>query len=112
VLDLSNCTGNRVWPTGLAAALRSATVLQPGIEPGPRPSQGRVMSVSPSKQQQWTVEGVEPSFAGCKPTVFPLDDTPIHRTSGPGGDRTHIALFKRQVLSQLSYKAVSVSGRS
>src|SRR5581483_5701200 len=29
--------------------------------------------------EQWTVEGVEPSFAGCKPTVFPLDDTPINQ---------------------------------
>ena len=38
---------------GLAAALSSATVLQPGIEPGTRPSQGRVMSLSPSKQEQY-----------------------------------------------------------
>ena len=38
---------------GLAAALSSATVLQPGIEPGTRPSQGRVMSLSPSKQGQY-----------------------------------------------------------
>lgn len=59
----------------------------------------------PPGQEQWTVEGVEPSFAGCKPTVFPLDDTPKHRTSGPGGGRTHIPLFKRQVLRRLSYKA-------
>ena len=28
-------------------------------------------------REQWTVEGIEPSFAGCKPTIFPLDDTPI-----------------------------------
>ncbi len=35
--------------------------------------------------EQWTVEGVEPSFAGCKPTVFPLDDTPSHQGSGPAG---------------------------
>ena len=54
---------------------------------------------------QWTVEGVEPSSAGCKPTVFPLDDTPSFQGSGPGGDRTHIPLFKRQVLRRLSYKA-------
>jgi hypothetical protein len=38
---------------GLAAALSSATVLQPGIEPGTRPSQSRVMSLSPSKQEQY-----------------------------------------------------------
>ena len=28
------------------------------------------------------------------------------RSSGPGGDRTHIPLFKRQVLRRLSYKAI------
>ena len=56
--------------------------------------------------EQWTVEGVEPSSAGCKPTVFPLDDTPSHRSSDLGGARTHIPLLKRQVLSRLSYKAV------
>ena len=38
---------------GLAAALSSATVLQPGLEPGTRPSQGRVTSLSPSKQTQY-----------------------------------------------------------
>ena len=32
--------------------------------------------------EQWTVEGVEPSSAGCKPTIFPLDDTPVPRTKG------------------------------
>ena len=26
---------------------------------------------------QWTPEGIEPSLAGCKPVVFPLDDGPI-----------------------------------
>ena len=35
--------------------------------------------------EQWTVEGVEPSFAGCKPTVFPLDDTPINQPVAPQG---------------------------
>ena len=38
---------------GLAAALSSAKALQPGIEPGTRPSQGRVMSLSPSKQEHY-----------------------------------------------------------
>ncbi len=49
------------WPAGVEPAWSrftagsrcrwsSATVLQPGIEPGPRPSQGRAISVSPSKQ--------------------------------------------------------------
>src|SRR5689334_20247781 len=26
---------------------------------------------------KWTPEGIEPSFPGCKPGVFPLDDGPI-----------------------------------
>ena len=34
---------------------------------------------------QWTVEGVEPSSAGCKPTVFPLDDTPKIESVAPQG---------------------------
>ena len=38
--------------------------------------------------EQWTVEGVEPSFAGCKPAVFPLDDTPRERTSVSDRSRT------------------------
>ena len=58
-----------------------------------------MMSFSPPGQQ-WTVEGVEPSFAVCKPTVFPLDDTPRNQASGPGG-----------VLSQLSYKAGQCVGQ-
>src|SRR6516165_5419667 len=52
------------------------SVPRPGVEPGPAPSEGAMMSLSPPGQQQWTVEGVEPSSAGCRPTVFPLDDTP------------------------------------
>ena len=56
---------------------------------------------------QWTVEGVEPSFAGCKPTVFPLDDTPSHQGSGPAGSRTLNLDFKRVLLCQLSYKAIA-----
>jgi hypothetical protein len=88
-------------------------VPRPGVEPGQRPSDGRLMSVSPpghkrvaregiepsrrfvarvsetrvsslfhhlAIQEQWTVEGVEPSSAGCKPAVFPLDDTPGSRS--------------------------------
>ena len=59
----------------------------PGRESHPharwaRPSEGRVSSVPPPGRlslelEQWTVEGVEPSSAGCKPAVFPLDDTPV-----------------------------------
>lgn len=31
----------------------------------------------PSDRSKWTPEGIEPSFPGCKPGVFPLDDGPI-----------------------------------
>ena len=62
-------------------------------------------------REQWTVEGVEPSTAGCKPTVFPLDDTPRNQGSGPGGTRTHIVPLKRRVLSQLSNKAGQCVGQ-
>ena len=57
------------------------------------------------------MEGVEPSFAGCKPTVFPLDDTPIYQTSGPAGSRTLNLDFKRVLLCRLSYKAVQCVGQ-
>ena len=57
------------------------------------------------------MEGVEPSFAGCKPTVFPLDDTPRNQGSGPGGTRTHIVPLKRRVLSRLSDKAGQCVGQ-
>ena len=71
-----------------------------------------MISVSPpGRFVQWTVEGVEPSFAGCKPAVFPLDDTPIPRSSGPGGDRTLNLDFKRVLLCQLSYKASQCVGQ-
>ena len=62
-------------------------------------------------QEQWTVEGVEPSSAGCKPTVFPLDDTPRYQDRGPGGGRTHIPLLKKQVLRRWSYKAGQCVGQ-
>src|SRR5947209_6828338 len=65
-----------------------------------------MMSVSPPGYSSSVDRGGEPSSTGCKPAVFPLDDTSSHPVSGPGGGRTHIPLFKRQVLRRLSYKAV------
>ena len=64
--------------------------------------------------EEWTVEGVEPSSAGCKPVQ--ASRLPVRRhahgsSSGPGGDRTHILLFKKQVLSLLSYKASQCVGQ-
>jgi hypothetical protein len=35
--------------------------------------------------EQWTVEAVELSFAACKPTVFPLVDTPRIEAVAPQG---------------------------
>jgi hypothetical protein len=58
--------------------------------------------------EQWTVEGVEPSSAGCRPTVFPLDDTPRIKSSGLAGNRTLNLDFKRVLLCQLSYKAIRI----
>jgi hypothetical protein len=62
--------------------------------------------------EQWTVEGVEPSSAGCRPTVFPLDDTPRIKSSGLAGNRTLNLDFKRVLLCQLSYKAIRVVCRA
>ena len=87
------------------------SVPRPGVEPGPAPSEGAMMSLSPPGQPQWTVEGVELSSAGCKPAVFPLDDTPRNQGSGPGGTRTHIVPLKRRVLSRLSDKSGQCVGQ-
>ena len=54
----------------------------------------------------WTVEGVEPSSAGCKPTVFPVRRHAHQTSSGPAGSRTLNLDFKRVLLCQLSYKAI------
>src|SRR5262245_34342326 len=124
--------------------VQNQPVPRPGVEPGPRPSESRMMSVSPPGQQQAVTreglepsrpfghqalnparlpfrppghsptvdaKGVEPSSAGCKPTVFPLDDTPILQTSDLGGSRTHNVPGKSRVLCLLSYKASQYSVR-
>ena len=52
------------------------------------------------------MEGVEPSSAGCKPTVFPVRRHARQPTSGPAGSRTLNLDFKRVLLCQLSYKAM------
>ena len=48
--------------------------------PRPRASAGWATRASPAfrgfAHRQWTPEGVEPSFPGCRPGVFPLDDGP------------------------------------
>jgi hypothetical protein len=67
---------------------RRKSVTREGVEPsrpvGTAPSRPRVCLFHHlAIHEQWTVEGVEPSSAGCKPTVFPLDDTPNYRTSSP-----------------------------
>src|SRR6478736_4993300 len=60
-----------------------AAVTREGLEPSRRCRHRLLRPVClpippPShSSNQWTVEGIEPSLAGCKPAVFPLDDTPI-----------------------------------
>ena len=65
-------------------------VTREGLEPSRRGGHGLLRAACLpfhhlAIREQWTVEGVEPSFAGCKPTVFPLDDTPINRPVAPQG---------------------------
>src|SRR5208282_763531 len=49
------------------------TVPRPGIEPGPAPSEGDMMSVSPPGQKA-PGAGVGPTPTGSEPAVLPLDD--------------------------------------
>jgi hypothetical protein len=65
-------------------------VTREGLEPSRRGGHGLLRTACLpfhhlAIYEQWTVEGVEPSFAGCKPTVFPLDDTPINQRAAPQG---------------------------
>jgi hypothetical protein len=60
---------------------RPNAVTREGLEPSRRGGHGLLRTACLpfhhlAKPTEWTVEGIEPSFAGCKPTVFPLDDTP------------------------------------
>jgi hypothetical protein len=92
------------------------TVTREGLEPSRRGGHSLLRAACLpfhhlAINEQWTVEGIEPSFAGCKPAVFPVRRHAQDRNSGPGGDRTHIILFKRQVLRQLSYKASQCVGQ-
>ncbi len=61
---------------------RNERVTREGLEPSRHGWRGLLRTVClPFHHlaicEQWTVEGVEPSLAGCRPAVFPLDDTPI-----------------------------------
>jgi hypothetical protein len=47
---------------------------------------------------QWTPEGIEPSFPGCKPGVFPLDDGPMFLCHVAGRIRTFSPGLRRAVL--------------
>src|SRR5579871_425955 len=42
-----------------------------------RESRSRASAGIGLPEHQWTPEGIEPSFTGCKPGVFPLDDGPM-----------------------------------
>src|SRR5579885_2513921 len=85
------------WPTSLRRAGawvrktgHSRAVTREGLEPSRHGGHGLLRTACLpfhhlAINEQWTVEGVEPSSAGCKPTVFPLDDTPNHRAVAPVG---------------------------
>jgi hypothetical protein len=66
-------------------------VAREGVEPSRPFGHGLLRPACPTNfttwpsEEQWTVEGVEPSSAGCKPAVFPLDDTPRIETVAPVG---------------------------
>jgi hypothetical protein len=51
----------------------------------------------------WTAEGIEPSFPGCRPGVFPLDDAPFSFHIA-GRARTFTLGLRRAALFRLSYR--------
>ena len=63
-------------------------------------------------REQWTVEGVEPSSAGCKPTVFPLDDTPRTESVAPQGVEPPVSLHLREGGLPVAYRANSSAALS
>jgi hypothetical protein len=95
------------WPSG-SSVIR---VSPPGVEPGLRPSHGRVPpphSEDMSRADDWIrtsmirltkpapssveprrrsagVEGFEPSSSDLETAILPLDDTPVHTARGSGG---------------------------
>ena len=60
-----------------------------------------------ANHEQWTVEGVEPSSAGCKPTVFPLDDTPRIEPVAPVGVEPAASAFSARRSHRLSYTGMN-----
>jgi hypothetical protein len=67
-----------------------------GVEP-PRPEgharfRDECLSRSANPpSSSWTPEGIEPSFPGCRPGVFPLDDAPVRLASlAHGGPFTQL----------------------
>ena len=49
------------------------SVPRPGVEPGPAPSEGAMMSLSPPGHRD-PGAGIEPALTGSEPVVLPLDD--------------------------------------
>ena len=66
-----------------------------------QPNCQRAESTGPDSNRRIRITGAE---------SLPLNDQCLF-VSGIGGDRTHIILFKRQALHQLSYKAVQCVGQ-
>jgi hypothetical protein len=62
---------------------RPPRVPRPGVEPGPAPSEGAMMSVSPPGHSD-PGAGIEPALAGSGPAVLPLDDPGVRAAEGEG----------------------------
>ena len=90
-----NCTVRRTGMLPLEHRAIRQPVPRPGVEPGPGPSERRMMSVSPPGQQEpVTREGLEPSRRGghglLRTACLPFHHLAILRTVDRGGSRTLI----------------------
>ncbi len=71
VLSTLNSLPTPFQPKGLRAPGRIRTCTNLILSQAPQPLGYR------SDLRSWTTEGIEPSFPGCRPGVFPLDDGPF-----------------------------------
>ena len=104
---VSGCPPYRVDPAGVEPALPAR---QAGVFPLDHgPVSIRVVEYS-RQDSNLRLPGCEPGAVAAGPREH-ANSLGWNRTSGPGGGRTHIPLFKRQVLRQLSYKASQCVGQ-
>ena len=86
---------------------RRASVLRPGVEPGTRPSRGRVMSGFTIEASVETA-GIEPAQSACKAPSPPWHMRP---RSTPGRTRTCDCLHVKEVPSPLGHGSIGQSSR-